>query len=111
MITAKPLFDAQFASATDAVVYTAPVGTRTIIDKFAACNTDGTARTITVNIIPAGQSVGSQNIITSALSLTAGQSADLPEQKNQILNPGDQISAKASIASKVVIRASGREIT
>lgn len=110
-IKAKPLFDAQFAPATDTVVYTAPALTRTIIDKFSVCNTDTGTQTITVNIIPSGQSVGTQNRVTSGFSMTTGISADLPEQKNQILNPGDQISVKASIVSKIVIRVSGREIT
>lgn len=109
-ITAKNLAQAQFAPATDTVIYTATDVT-TIVDKFIAANTDSSTRTITVNIIPSGGSVGGQNIITSALSLTAGQSLDLPEQKNQILNPGDMISVKASVASKVVVRVSGREIS
>ncbi len=110
-VTAKALFGAHFAAATDTVEYTVPAGTRTIIDKFTATNTDGSTRTVTVNIIPSGGSVGNQNIVTSAQSLTTGQSVDLPEQHNQILNAGDTISVIASVASKVVIRASGREIT
>lgn len=111
MITAKPLFDAQFAPATNTIVYTVPALTRTIIDKFTATNTDGSTRTITVNIIPAGGSAGNQNTVTSAQSLTAGLSMELAEQSRQILNAGDMISVIASVASKVVIRASGREIT
>lgn len=109
-VTAKALFSAHFAGITDTTEYTTPVSTRTIIDKFTATNTDVATRTVTVNLIPSGGSAGSQNIVTSALSLTAGQSVDLPEQHNQILNSGDIISVVASVANKIVIRASGREI-
>lgn len=109
-IAAKNLIEAQFAPNTDMILYTATKVT-TIIDKFTATNTDSGTQTITVNIVPSGGSVGSQNIVTSAFSLTAGTSAALPEQQNQILNPGDMISVKASVASKVVVRANGREIS
>lgn len=100
-----------FAPATDTVVYTAPSNTTVIVDKFTATNIDTGAQTISVNIYPAGGSVGNQNRITSLLSIAAGASVDLPEQHNQILNPGDQLSAKASVANKIVIRMNGRLVT
>lgn len=109
-ITAKCLIESKFAANSDHTEYPAFTG-HTIIDKFTATNTDGSSQTISVNIIPSGGSVGASNLITSALSITAGASVDLPELKNHILNPGDVISCVASIASKVVIRASGREVT
>jgi hypothetical protein len=111
MIQAIPLINTQFASASQTTEYTAPAATRTIVDKFTATNIDTGAQTITVNIVPAGQSVGAQNTITKAFSIAAGATAILSEMQNQILASGDFISVIAGTGAKVVIRASGREIT
>ena len=110
-VTAKPLIQAKYAAAAAATEYTAPASTTAIIDKFTATNTEASARTITVHIVPSGGTAGPSNRITSALSIAAGVSIDLPEMKNHILSPGDFISVLASVASMVVIRASGREVT
>jgi hypothetical protein len=110
-VTAAALINAKYASDSDNTEYTSPASTRTIIDKFTATNTDSGSQTITVNLVPSGGSVGASNIVTSALSIAAGASVDLPEMKNHVLEAGDFISAKASVASKVVIRASGRKVT
>jgi hypothetical protein len=109
-VTAKPLINSKYASNSLTTEYTAPASTRTIIDKFTATNTDSGAQTISVHIVPSGGSAGASNSITSALSIAAGASVNLPEQANQILAAGDFISVVASVASKVVIRASGREV-
>jgi hypothetical protein len=110
LVTAKALIDAQYANTSATTQYTAPAATRAIIDKFTVTNTDASARTITVNIVPNGQSATGSNTITSALSVAAGASVELAELKNHILSAGDAVSVLASVASKVVIRMSGREI-
>ncbi len=110
-VTAKTLINAKYASNADTTEYTAPASTKAIIDKFTATNTDSSARTLSVNLIPSSGSVGGSNLVTSVLSIAAGVSIDLPEMKNHVLMTGDKISCVASVASKVVIRASGREVT
>lgn len=110
-VTARCLIEAKYAAVADTLEYTAPANTRIIVDKFSVTNTDSSSRTITVNIVPSSGVVGADNIITSAQSLNAGQSMALSEMQNQILNPGDTIYVKASVASKLVIRLSGRECT
>jgi hypothetical protein len=110
-VTAKALFDAHTAQATDNVEYTAPTATHTIIDKFTATNITGSSQTLTINLIPSGGSVATANIITNALSIAAGATVDVTDVKNHILNPGDAISAKCGNASALVIRSSGREVT
>lgn len=110
-ITAKALIGAKYASNADSTEYTAPGGTHVIIDKFTATNTDGSSQTVTINIVPSGQSVDGSNKIISAKSISAGAIYDFTELKSHILNPGDFISVVASVASKMVIRAAGREIT
>lgn len=109
-VTANVLIGAQFVG-SGATTYTAPTATRTIVDKFTATNTDSSSHTITVSIVPSGQSSGSQNAITSAFAIAAGVAADLTELHNQILASGDFVSVTASAANKLVIRMSGREIT
>jgi VCBS repeat-containing protein len=110
-VTAKALVEAKFAANTNTTEYTAPSSAKTIIDKFTVTNTDSSARTVSIHIVASGGSVGDQYLIVKDKSLTAGESATVSEMQNQILNTGDFISVVASVASKVVIRVSGREVT
>lgn len=109
-ITAKNLIASKYASDSDHTEYTAAAGTHTIIDKFTATNTDSGSQSLTVNLVPSGGSVSASNLVIKAKSISAGATADITELQNQILNPGDFISVVASVASKVVIRSSGREV-
>ena len=110
-VTVKPLIQAKYAADSVATEYTAPVSTKAIVDKFTATNTDSGAQTISIHIVPSGGSASASNLITAALSIPAGESLDLPEMKNHVLAAGDFIAAVASVPNKVVIRASGREVT
>lgn len=110
-VNAKCLSEAQFATASNVTVYAAPALTTAIVDKFTATNTDASARTLSINIVPKGGAVGSSNQITKNVSIAAGATYIATEMQNQILNTGDFISVVASVASVVVCRTSGREIT
>lgn len=112
IVTAKVLAEAQFGVTSPVTaLYTAPAATRTIVDKMTATNIDAsTARTVTVNIVPSGGSAGSDNTITSVLSIAANTAVDLTEIKNHILAAGDAIWVTAGTANKIVVRLSGREI-
>jgi len=110
-VTAKTLINTKLASATDNTEYTTPGSTTTIIDKMTVTNTDSSARTLTVYLVPSGQSASATYIIVKAQSVSAGQCYDLTELKNHILSTGDFIVVGASVAAVMVIRASGREIT
>lgn len=110
-VTAKALIDSKFAANAATTEYTAPTSTRTIVDKFTATNTDTGAQTITIYLVPNGGTASASNTVIQAKSLSSGSTYDFTELKNQIFNTGDFIAVSASIASKVVIRASGREVT
>jgi hypothetical protein len=110
-VTAKPLFEGIFAAAADTTQYTAPSGTRTIIDKFTACNDDILARTITINLVPSGGAAGTGNQIVKSKALAAGETYTFPEVVGHVLSTGDFISTNASVAGVVSVRASGREVT
>lgn len=112
MVTAKNLIPAQFANSSPSTPYTSPADTTTIIDNFMACNTDsGGAHTITVYLVPNGQTALNSNQVISVLSIAASTTLNLTSMQNQILIPGDQIVVVASSASAIVIRASGRQVT
>jgi hypothetical protein len=115
MVTAKTLIESQYAGSSNTVEYTVPANSRAIIDKFTATNVDTSARTVSVHIIPSGASVDDQYLIIDAKSIpdsttTSGAVVDLTELKGHVLEAGGKISVVASVASKIVIRASGREV-
>lgn len=110
-VTAKTLIQSKYAPNTQTTQYTTPVNTRTIIDKFTATNTDTTDQTISIHIVPSSGSATAENKIISAVEIAQDECRDFPELQNHILSAGDFISVVASVASKIVIRSGGREVT
>lgn len=110
-VIAKPLVEAKFAENAQTTQYTAPAGTRTIVDKFTATNVTGASATLAIALVPSGGSAGSSNTVTQTKTIAAGATETFPEQVGQILAAGDAISTLAGTASAIVIRVSGREIT
>ncbi len=110
-VTAKNLIASKYAANSSTNEYTAPSGTRTIIDKFTVTNIDASSRTISIYLVPSGSIAGNSNLIVKDLAVAAGATDDVDEMKNQILNAGDFIEVVASSATTCVIRASGRECT
>lgn len=108
-VTAKCLIESQMVPGSVFTPYTAPTGTRTIIDKFTAYNSDGSTHTLTVYLVPSGDAAGSDNVILNALSITTLATVDSTVMQNQILNAGDTIQCFASTTNVVSIRCSGRE--
>jgi len=110
-ITPKTLFKSQYCPGSATLIYTAPGGVRTIIDKFTATNTDSGALTLSVFLVDAGDTQSAAQTIIAAESIAAGATLDASVLQNHILNPNDKIYVTASAGSKIVIRASGREVT
>lgn len=106
----KCLLEAKYAANSQTTEYTAPTGTRTIIDKFTAYNEEVTATSLAVNLVASGGSASAANLVFTK-TLAAGEMYTLPEVVGHVLNPGDFISAIAGAATAVVIRVSGREVT
>lgn len=109
-VTAKAIIPAQFALSAGSTLYTAPNSARTIIDKCTVTNTDVGAQTVTVNLVPSGGAQAQANAIAWNFSIAAGAIKDFTEIQNHVLNAGDSIFVKASVDSKLVTRASGREV-
>ena len=107
----KPLIPAKQAENSQTTQYTAPTGTRTIIDKFTVTNTTASNATIAVNIVSASGSASASNLVLSTRAIAAGECYTCPELVGQIMEPGGFISTLAGTASALTIRASGREVT
>lgn len=110
-VTAKALFEALQAQNAETTQYTAPSGTRTIIDKFTGTNTTAAAATLTVKLVQNGGAASAANTIVSAKTLQPGETYTFPEVVGHVLNPGDFISTLAGTAAAITIRSSGREVS
>jgi len=83
----------------------------TIIDKFTATNTSGSAATISVFLPASGGSASASNCVLSAKSINAGETYLCPEVVGQVLEAGGLIITSAGTASAITISASGRLIS
>lgn len=110
-VNAKCLIEPLAITNSQVTQYSTPASTRTIIDKFSATNTSGTAATLSVNLVAAAGAAGAANLIISAKSLAAGECYTCPELVGHILNAGDFISTLAGTTLVITVRASGREVT
>lgn len=110
-IVARAIIEPIQLTAADVTLYTAPANTRTIIDKFTATNETAVAATLTVNLVQAAGSVSATNTIIAVQSIPALSVYLCPEITGHVLNPGDYISAKASVITALSVRSSGREVS
>lgn len=110
-VTAKCLVEAAYIANAETTQYTAPAGTRTIIDKVTATNTGAAATTIVAKIVPSGGTAAAGNVVAPSKALAVNEVYTFPELVGQILNPGDFISTLPGAANSVVLRISGREVT
>lgn len=109
-VIAKPLVSAKEAETAQTTQYTAPAGTRAILDKVTGTNTGASSAQLSFNLVPTGGSAGASNTIVKTKTLGAGECYTFPEIVGHVLSPGDFVSTLASAAS-VTIRISGREVT
>ena len=109
-VVAKPLVNTKYAENTQAVQYTVSGG-RVGIDRFVATNNSGISATISIWLVPNGQSTGGGNRVLYARELLSGESYSCPEACGQWLENGDRIVTQASAAAAITIRVSGREVT
>lgn len=110
-VTAKALIPGKYAATTVTAEYTVPGSTKTIIDKFTALNSDGSAATVSIYIVPSGQAASNSNRIINAKSIGSLATYDFTELKNHVMSAGEAIHVIAGTATAVSIRASGREVT
>lgn len=109
-VTAKVLIPAKVAEDTQATQYTA-TNVTAIIDKFTATNYGATSAAISVNLVTAATSAGTQNLIVKTKTLQPDETYTFPEIVGHVLAPNGFISTLASATLSINIRASGREIS
>jgi hypothetical protein len=109
-VTAKVLIPAKVAEDTQATQYTA-TNVTAIIDKFTATNYGATSAAISVNLVTAATSAGTQNLIVKTKTLQPNETYTFPELVGHVIGPNGFISTLASAALAINIRASGREIS
>lgn len=95
-----------------ATYYTAPsaaINVCSIIKELQLCNTDNSARTVTVYAVPAAGSPAVANTLMTTLSLQPYETQIYSMSK--VLAPGATIQALASSAGVVSMSVSGIEVT
>lgn len=109
-VTPKAITGAQLTAS--AATYYGPVAanTKAIPKKLTFTNTDTSARTVTVYLVPSGGTAGTTNILISARSIGAGETYDCFEVVGQVLLTGGFIQALADVAAKVTINGAVAEV-
>lgn len=99
--------------ATSATVYyTSPVGVRTIIYNATVCNTSGTARAVTIYLVPLGGTAGASNTVISASTVAAGATYKCPELVGKVLDVGGTLQALAAVSSTALtLDVAGLQVT
>lgn len=109
-VTFVNIIPSKFAESSQVTQYTAVNG-KAIIDKFTATNTGSTHVSININLVIGGGSAGTSNLIVDTRVIAPDATYTFPELIGHYLEQNSFISTIASVASVLVIRASGREIT
>lgn len=101
-LAGKILASGQVASANTATtVYTVPAASAAKVASASITNTDSSAMTVSVSVVPSGGSVDGTHVVLSAYQLLAGDSTVLTEIIGSMLDAGAFISITASTASKL----------
>jgi hypothetical protein len=111
MITPKTFVDG--VNLTDAAVtyYTTATGARAILKKATFVNDHTAVITVTINIVPSGDTPLYGNRIIKAKAIAPGESWMCYELENHEIEAGGMISMLASVTAKIGCRISGYEVT
>lgn len=107
----KQLFQVQLGS-SNGTLYTAPSanGARARIRNLTICNTDTSARTVTLDIVPSGGSAGASVRVLSAAAIPASTTWLLNRLELHV-EPGGTVQGLADAASKITVTGDGEEMT
>lgn len=110
MISPKRLVPGTLLTASLTTLYTVPSSVLSATAKqMLICNTDTSARTVTVNVVPANGTASPANTIFDAISLQPKETKIFG--LTDVLAVGGFIQAKADVTDKVAITVSGMENT
>ena len=108
--TTATLVQAKQIEAVDTDQYTS-TNCRTIIDNAKVTNVTSGYVTLTAYAVANGGSAGASTTFISAKSIAPGETYHCPELVGQVLENGDKITMKASAATSLNLRMSGRKVT
>lgn len=106
------LFDTQYAPDTDTAMFTSPgEGSGTIVDKLSAYNSDSVTRTVTVRVVPSGETPTGTDFTVVTKQIAAGSTYLFPEVVGQLINADGALYVQASAPGVIVMRCNGRNYT
>lgn len=113
MVVSKRFVEGSQLTTGAVAYYTAQnvAGVKSLIKKATVCNTTASAATVTVYLVPSGGSPAAANTIVSARPVAAGQTLELYEVENQVLEAGDTLQALASAGTAITLAVSGVELS
>jgi hypothetical protein len=100
-LVGKILASGQVPTTGATIVYTVPASSAAKIASAVLCNVTASAVTVTVAVVPSGQSVDGTRTILSAYSLAAGDSTSVTELVGAFMDAGAFISITASAGAAV----------
>lgn len=107
--TPKRFIDGSQLTVAAAVYYTTPVNTVSTISAMSITNTTGTARTVTVHLVPNAGAATVANEVCSARVVSPGETFNVFGAIGQTLAAGGTIQALSDAATALTIVASGYE--
>lgn len=106
-ITWDMVVEPTMVGSSTTTLYTVDAGQTVAINQATVCNTDASARTLTVYVVPSGGSASATTTLVKDLSLAAGETKALYELEGHLLTPSMSIRAIASTAGVISMAVSG----
>jgi hypothetical protein len=103
--TLKQAYQGALTNTTTTTLYTVPAATKFLLKELVLCNTDTSARTVTMQW---GAGTAAANRFLSALTIQPGETKIF--SFNTVLQTGETISGGASVGAVVSCTASGVEL-
>lgn len=100
-LAGKILASGQVPNTSATTVYTVPALSAVKIASAVLCNVTAAAVTVTVAVVPSGQTLDGTRTVVSAYSLAAGDSTSLTELVGSLLDTGAFISITASAGAAI----------
>jgi len=97
---------AGFVAGAETTIYTCPLASAVAINTATLCNTSGSTRTVSLSVVKAGGTAGSNNRV-AVVELEVSESCVVDELMGLMLGPGDFISGLATAATSVSIVLTG----
>ena len=103
-ITLATLTAGAVVGASVVTLYTAPALTHAKVTAAVFTNPTGAPTALTIQVSRTG---GTTLTLISAMPLSAGQAYPSPELSGLVLNPGDTVTAQATVAASINVQMSG----